>query len=146
RGLALRRDDRAPPGLEDRLRRGDRLAQQVDQHGRAARARPSARQERLRRVPAAPDPGQGRRVKVEKTELAGLLRLEPRVFGDARGYFLETWNERVFAQAGIEASFVQDNHSRSARNVLRGLHYQIHQPQGKLVRVVSGAVWDVAVD
>jgi len=85
-------------------------------------------------------------LKVEKTELPGLLRLEPRVFGDARGYFLETWNERVFAEAGIEASFVQDNHSRSARNVLRGLHYQVRQPQGKLVRVVSGAVWDVAVD
>jgi len=85
-------------------------------------------------------------LKVEKTELAGLLRLEPRVFGDARGYFLETWNERVFAEAGIEASFVQDNHSRSARNVLRGLHYQLRQPQGKLVRVLSGAIWDVAVD
>ena len=85
-------------------------------------------------------------MKVEKTGLAGVLVLEPEVRADARGYFMETWTARAFEALGIGASFVQDNHSRSARNVLRGLHYQIRQPQGKLVRVVSGAIWDVAVD
>lgn len=73
--------------------------------------------------------------------------LEPRVFGDDRGFFLESYNQRVFREiTGINAIFVQDNHSRSARNVLRGLHYQIKQAQGKLVRVVAGEVFDVAVD
>lgn len=75
-----------------------------------------------------------------------LLLLEPKVFGDERGFFLESYNERDLRQFGIEAHFVQDNHSRSSRNVLRGLHYQIRQPQGKLVRVVSGRIFDVAVD
>lgn len=76
-----------------------------------------------------------------------VLLLEPRVFGDERGFFLESFNHRLFAQAtGLEPQFVQDNHSRSARNVLRGLHYQVVQPQGKLVRVVAGEVFDVAVD
>ncbi len=73
--------------------------------------------------------------------------LEPRVFGDDRGFFLESYNQRVFREiTGINATFVQDNHSRSARNVLRGLHYQLKQAQGKLVRVVAGEVFDVAVD
>jgi len=86
-------------------------------------------------------------VKVERTALPGVLVLEPRVFGDARGWFLESWNRRVFREAtGVEAQFVQDNHSRSARGVLRGLHYQVRQPQGKLVRVVAGEIYDVAVD
>ena len=81
------------------------------------------------------------------TALAGVLILEPRVFGDARGFFMESFNRRVFEQlTGAHADFVQDNHSRSAKGVLRGLHYQIRQPQGKLVRVVRGAVFDVAVD
>lgn len=81
------------------------------------------------------------------TPLPGVLILEPRLFGDARGFFLESWNARAFAQAtGLDTHFVQDNHSRSRRGVLRGLHYQIRQPQGKLVRVVRGAVFDVAVD
>lgn len=75
-----------------------------------------------------------------------MLLLEPKVFGDERGFFFESWNERAFAVAGIGARFVQDNHSRSAKNVLRGLHYQIRQPQGKLVRVIAGEVFDVAVD
>jgi len=74
------------------------------------------------------------------------LILEPQVFGDARGFFLESWNRRTFAKLGIDVDFVQDNHSRSRRGVLRGLHYQVRQPQGKLVRVVAGAVYDVAVD
>jgi len=85
-------------------------------------------------------------VKVERASIPDVLVLEPEVFGDARGFFMETWNARTFEQLGIKAQFVQDNHSRSSRNVLRGLHYQIRQPQGKLVRVTAGEVWDVAVD
>ena len=83
---------------------------------------------------------------VTDTTLPGVKLIEPRVFGDDRGFFLESWNARAFADAGIDVAFVQDNHSRSATNVLRGLHYQIVEPQGKLVRVVGGAVFDVAVD
>ena len=86
-------------------------------------------------------------MKVIPTELPEVLIIEPKVFGDERGFFFESFNERAFAQAtGIAAKFVQDNHSRSAKNVVRGLHYQIQQPQGKLVRVVAGEVFDVAVD
>lgn len=81
------------------------------------------------------------------TALPEVKILLPKVFGDDRGFFYESFNSREFSEAtGIEREFVQDNHSRSARNVLRGLHYQIQQPQGKLVRVVSGRVFDVAVD
>lgn len=86
-------------------------------------------------------------MNIIETSLPGVLALEPKVFGDARGFFFESYNKRVLAEAaGIDAEFVQDNHSLSARNVLRGLHYQIRQPQGKLVRVVAGEVFDVAVD
>ncbi len=86
-------------------------------------------------------------MNVVATEIHDALILEPKVFGDARGFFFESYNKRVLAEtAGIRAEFVQDNHSRSARDVLRGLHYQLHRPQGKLVRVTSGAVFDVAVD
>jgi len=85
-------------------------------------------------------------MKVQPTQIAGVLIVEPDVFGDDRGFFLESYNEREMRKIGIDAHFVQDNHSRSQRNVLRGLHYQIHQPQGKLVRVVCGTVFDVAVD
>lgn len=82
-----------------------------------------------------------------RTAIPDVLLLEPRVFGDERGFFLERYNRRTFAAAtGRDPDFVQDNHSRSARNVLRGLHYQIRQPQGKLVWVVEGEVFDVAVD
>jgi dTDP-4-dehydrorhamnose 3,5-epimerase len=81
------------------------------------------------------------------TEIPDVLILEPNVFGDSRGFFLESYNQRAFQEAtGWAPAFVQDNHSGSARNVLRGLHYQIQQPQGKLVRVVAGEVFDVAVD
>lgn len=81
------------------------------------------------------------------TPLPGVLILEPRVFGDDRGFFFESFNQRVWQElTGITLPFVQHNHSRSGRNVLRGLHYQIRQPQGKLVRVISGEVFDVAVD
>jgi len=86
-------------------------------------------------------------MKVTPTRLPEVLLIEPKVFGDERGFFLESYNQRVFREAaGIDANFVQDNHSRSGRNVLRGLHYQLKQPQGKLVRVVAGEVFDVAVD
>ena len=86
-------------------------------------------------------------MKVTPTALPEVLVIEPKVFGDARGFFFESFNQRAFNRAtGLQANFVQDNHSRSAKGVLRGLHYQIQQPQGKLVRVVRGAVFDVAVD
>lgn len=86
-------------------------------------------------------------MNVVKTRIPGVLILEPRVFGDQRGFFFESFNQKAFEEAsGCTSQFVQDNHSRSAKNVLRGLHYQIRQPQGKLVRVVRGAVFDVAVD
>ncbi len=86
-------------------------------------------------------------MKVTPTALPGVLLLEPRVFGDDRGFFMESWNARTFGEAtGLDVAFVQDNHSYSMRNVLRGIHYQVVRPQGKLVRVVTGAVFDVAVD
>jgi len=86
-------------------------------------------------------------MQIKETEIPDLLILEPRVFGDARGFFMESYNARTFRElTGLDVQFVQDNHSRSARGVLRGLHYQIQQAQGKLVRVLRGAVYDVAVD
>lgn len=85
-------------------------------------------------------------MNIIETALPGVLIIEPRVFGDARGFFLESWNRKAFADAGLAMDFVQDNHSRSSRGVLRGLHYQLENPQGKLVRVSEGAVFDVAVD
>jgi dTDP-4-dehydrorhamnose 3,5-epimerase len=86
-------------------------------------------------------------MKVIQTAIPDLLILEPKVFGDARGFFMESFNARSFQEAtGLNVDFVQDNHSRSAKGVLRGLHYQIQQAQGKLVRVVRGSVFDVAVD
>jgi dTDP-4-dehydrorhamnose 3,5-epimerase len=85
-------------------------------------------------------------MKKISTSLPGVVILEPRVFGDERGFFLESYNEKAFAELGIEERFVQDNHSGSQGNVLRGLHYQIKQPQGKLVRAVEGEILDVAVD
>ena len=83
---------------------------------------------------------------VTETALPGVKLIEPRVFGDDRGFFMESWNAVAFAANGLDLTFVQDNHSRSAKGVLRGLHYQWGSPQGKLVRVTSGAVFDVAVD
>jgi dTDP-4-dehydrorhamnose 3,5-epimerase len=86
-------------------------------------------------------------MKVIETAIPDVLILEPKVFGDARGFFYESFNRQVFAKVtGLDPDFVQDNHSRSMRGVLRGLHYQVQQPQGKLVRVVAGEVFDVAVD
>jgi dTDP-4-dehydrorhamnose 3,5-epimerase len=85
-------------------------------------------------------------VKVADTKIPEVKIVEPKVFGDDRGFFFESWNACDFAVAGIDASFVQDNHSRSAKGVLRGLHYQLEVPQGKLMRVVAGSIYDVAVD
>lgn len=86
-------------------------------------------------------------MQVTPTALPEVLLIEPKVFGDARGFFFESYNRRAFQEGtGLDVEFVQDNHSRSARHVLRGLHYQIRQPQGKLVRCVAGSVFDVAVD
>jgi dTDP-4-dehydrorhamnose 3,5-epimerase len=80
------------------------------------------------------------------TTLPGVILIRPRIFGDERGFFFESWHERKFAAAGIDARFVQDNHSHSVRHTLRGLHYQVRRPQGKLVWVTRGEVYDVAVD
>lgn len=85
-------------------------------------------------------------MKVIATEIPEVRIVAPDVFGDARGFFLESWNERAFAEQGIATHFVQDNHSHSQRHVLRGLHYQVREVQAKLVRVIAGAVYDVAVD
>lgn len=85
-------------------------------------------------------------MKIVDTEISGVKIIEPQVFGDERGFFMETWQRHAMADAGIDVDFVQDNHSRSAQGILRGLHVQKVQPQGKLVRVVRGEVFDVAVD
>jgi dTDP-4-dehydrorhamnose 3,5-epimerase len=85
-------------------------------------------------------------MNIVETPIADLLIIEPKVFGDDRGFFLESWNRKNFEALGLNLDFVQDNHSRSARGVLRGLHFQNPNPQGKLVRVLAGRVWDVAVD
>ena len=85
-------------------------------------------------------------MKLTRTRIADVAVVEPEVFGDERGFFMESYHRKKFEEIGLARDFVQDNHSRSARNVLRGLHYQVGQPQAKLVRVVSGSIWDVAVD
>ena len=85
-------------------------------------------------------------MQFEPTAIPEVVLIRPKVFGDARGFFMESWEQRTFAAAGLDLNFVQDNHSHSARHILRGLHYQILKPQGKLVRVTSGRVFDVAVD
>ncbi|MFT5709554.1 MAG: dTDP-4-dehydrorhamnose 3,5-epimerase [Halioglobus sp.] len=85
-------------------------------------------------------------MNIETTALQDLLLITPRVFGDERGFFMETWNHNSFADAGLDLAFVQDNHSRSSRGILRGMHYQTENTQGKLVRVSRGEVFDVAVD
>ncbi len=85
-------------------------------------------------------------MKASPTSLPGVLILEPRIFGDDRGWFMETYNAATFRELGLPETFVQDNHSQSVRGVVRGLHYQLHEPQGKLVRCTRGAIFDVAVD
>ena len=84
--------------------------------------------------------------KFNKTSIEGVYIIEPQVFGDNRGYFMETYHKEVFSENGLDMEFVQDNQSKSKKGVLRGLHFQYTQPQGKLVRVISGEVFDVAVD
>lgn len=85
-------------------------------------------------------------MEIIQTNIPDLLIIQPKVFGDERGFFMESWNQQAFADAGLDLAFVQDNHSRSQQGILRGLHYQMQQTQGKLVRVTSGSVYDVAVD
>jgi dTDP-4-dehydrorhamnose 3,5-epimerase len=85
-------------------------------------------------------------MKITETALPGVLLIEPKIFGDQRGFFLETYRQDVMHDAGLGVNFIQDNHSRSSKGVLRGLHYQLTQPQGKLVRVTRGEIFDVAVD
>ena len=85
-------------------------------------------------------------MKIVPTEIPDVVLIEPKVFGDERGFFYESWNRRALRELGVDVEFVQDNHSKSARNVLRGLHYQVEHPQGKLVRAIAGEVYDVAVD
>lgn len=84
--------------------------------------------------------------KINNTPIAGLIEIEPTVFGDSRGFFMESYSRRDFEEVGISEEFVQDNHSKSRRGVLRGMHFQTKNPQGKLIRVVSGSVYDVAID
>ena len=85
-------------------------------------------------------------MKFNATDIPGIILIEPQVFGDSRGFFMETWQQKEFNEKAAPYTFVQDNHSKSTKGILRGLHYQINQPQGKLVRVVQGSVFDVAVD
>jgi len=85
-------------------------------------------------------------MKILEATLPGVLIIEPKVYGDDRGFFMETWNARTFRENELDWTFVQDNHSRSGKHILRGLHYQVRQPQGKLVRVSAGRIFDVAVD
>ena len=94
----------------------------------------------------APAITENRHLQITETSLPGVLLLQPRLFGDSRGFFMETYRQNVLAEAGIREAFVQDNHSRSSRGVLRGLHYQLRQPQAKLCRVVQGEVLDIVVD
>ncbi|QSI28757.1 dTDP-4-dehydrorhamnose 3,5-epimerase [Variovorax sp. RKNM96] len=123
------------------------MAQWLHLNRATRKARGAAGKERLRQVPQAPAERRGALVKATPTSIPDVLVIEPKVFGDARGFFFESFNQKAFDEAiGKHVDFVQDNHSRSAKGVLRGLHYQVQQPQGKLVRVVRGAVFDVAVD
>src|SRR5882672_5982330 len=149
RSEPVHRDHRASRGPEDRLPRGNRVSQEMDRRfAPSVAGRPAAAQ-RLRQLPAlaaSRSRGSAQDMKATPTGLAGLLLLEPKVFGDTRGFFFESWNEKEFERAGIRVKFVQDNHSRSEKGVLRGLHYQVRQAQGKLVRVAAGEIWDVAVD
>ena len=85
-------------------------------------------------------------MKITSSSISGILLIQPKVFEDERGFFLESFQKRRFAEAGVDAEFVQDNHSKSHHGILRGLHYQIKQPQGKLLRVIAGEIYDVAVD
>src|SRR5690606_24083651 len=129
------------------LRRGDRVPYGLHQRGTAGAPGAALGEQRLWSLPSRPDRGQSVRImKISATDLPGVLVIEPVVHGDARGFFQETYHARRYAEAGIALPFVQDNHSRSGQGILRGLHYQLTHPQGKLVRVTQGAAFDVAVD
>src|SRR5690606_31206049 len=126
---------------------GDGLARGLDRRRATADAGRSAGEKRLLRVSAASARGEVGVMRVIRSSVPDVLHLDPRAFGDERGYFMESYKAHAFAEAtGVQPEFVQDNHSRSARGVLRGLHYQIRQAQGRLTRVTRGRVFDVAVD
>jgi glucose-1-phosphate thymidylyltransferase len=133
-------------GPQDRVRGRDRLPHGLYRQPSAAQARRAARQERLWRISRASARRRESPVRFLPTTLRDVVLVEPRVHGDERGFFMETWHSERFAQAGIDCQFVQDNHSRSVRGTLRGLHFQLNHVQGKLARVTSGEVFDVAVD
>lgn len=136
-----------PPGPQGGLPGRDRLPAEVDRRRATGKTRRAAGQERLRPIPQAPADRDRVLMKATRLAIPDVILFEPRVFGDDRGFFFESYNQRAFEEAcGHPVSFVQDNHSRSARGVLRGLHYQIRQAQGKLVRATLGEVFDVAVD
>ena len=133
-------------GLKVACPRGDRLSHGLYRRRAGRAARRTAQNERLRPIPAADAARDAAAMKFLPTRLPDVVLIEPEVHGDQRGFFMETWHARKFAAAGIEAAFVQDNHSHSIQGTLRGLHLQVRQPQGKLIRVVAGEIFDVAVD
>src|SRR5690606_20256293 len=144
--LELRADDREPAGTEGLLPGGNRVPERLDRRRAGAAPGRAAGQERLRAVSPATGPQRAHRMKILRTELPECVVIEPQVHGDARGFFYESFHAGKFAEAGLDLRFVQTNVSRSARGVLRGMHYQWPNPQGKLVSVLEGAVYDVAVD
>src|SRR5690606_13877271 len=146
RGVELHPDDREPPGAQGVLSRGNRVAERLDRCRTGRAPRRAAREERLRTLPAATAGTGGDALKLIESAVPDCIVIEPDVFGDARGFFYESFNARKFADAGLPTGFVQTNVSRSAQGVLRGLHYQWPNPQGKLVSVLEGEVYDVAVD
>lgn len=147
RGRPVHRHPGEPPGSQGGLPGRDRLPAEVDRRRATGKTRRAAGQERLRPIPQAPADRDRVLMKATRLAIPDVILFEPRVFGDDRGFFFESYNQRAFEEAcGHPVSFVQDNHSRSARGVLRGLHYQIRQAQGKLVRATLGEVFDVAVD
>src|SRR3569832_564580 len=145
-GGQFHRNHRGAPGAQGRVSRGDRLQQRLDRRGAIGTTREPIQQERLRRVFKKSAGTRDAEMKVIETKLPGVLIVEPKVFGDARGYFLESYQAARYAEAGMAGPFVQDNLSFSRRGILRGLLLQNPRPQGKLVQVLQGEVFDVAVD
>lgn len=145
-GVAVCPDHRGTAGVDAGVRGGDRLADGVHRRCAGGTHRDADAEELVRAVPVAPGRAGTLRMQVIQTRLPGVVIIEPKVFRDGRGFFLETWNARKFSEAGVEVSFVQDNHSRSRKGTLRGLHFQRTRPQGKLVRAIEGLIFDVAAD